>query len=364
MNKKLLSVLISLVVILAIFGIIMFVFGASKNNIGPFNFQVDQPTLLLRFVFVVVGLLIAFAVYLFTMGNKAWEVGTREVVWMAIGAALYAVFSWLFNSSVFLVPSLSQVALRPAIAIPMFFGFAFGPVVGFFSGAVGNIFGDALTGFGLSPQWSIGNGLIGFVAGLWMLFPNKKRSLDVVLLVSGVLAVLAVVLYLLNPATTNGMYFAATEPVSLFMGLTILIGFILVLISRFLPKIAPWVVGFLAGGFILLAIFGFIPVTISTTVYIIVFVVGGIIGLVLGPRIAGAFERNEDVVTAVTWGMIGNIIGIGFAALSDIWINGFSLPAAIVGEFLPAAGPNLIFAAILVPLLVAAYASVQKQSGR
>jgi hypothetical protein len=77
-----------------------------------------------------------------------------------------------------------------------------------------------------------------------------------------------------------------------------------------------------------------------------------------------AFGSNEDVAAAVTWGMLGNILGIGFAAISDIWINGFSVPAAVVGEFLPAAGPNLIFAAILVPLLVAAYASVQRQTGR
>jgi uncharacterized membrane protein len=310
MDKKLTNVLISLVVILAIFGIIMFVFGASKNNIGPFNFQVDQPTLLLRFVFVIFGLLIAFAVYLFTRDNKAWEVGTREVVWMAIGAALYAVFSWLFNGTVFVVPSLSQVALRPAIAIPMFFGYAFGPVVGFFSGAIGNIFGDALTGFGLSPQWSIGNGLVGFIAGLALLFKDKKKSIDTVLWISGVLAVLTVVLFFMNPSTTNGMYFAATEPVSLFAGLTIIIGFVIVLIVRF------------------------------------------------------AFGKNEDVAAAVTWGMLGNILGILFAALSDIFINGFSLVAAVVGEFLPAAGPNLIFAAILVPLLVGAYAAVQKQSGR
>jgi uncharacterized membrane protein len=310
MDKKLTNVLISLVVVLAIFGIIMFAFGASKNNIGPFNFQVDQPTLVLRFVFVVLGLLIAFAVYLFTRENKAWEVGTREVVWMAIGAALYAVFSWLFNGTVFVVPSLSQVALRPAIAIPMFFGYAFGPVVGFFTGAIGNIFGDALTGFGLSPQWSIGNGLVGFIAGLAMLFKDKKRSVDTVLWVSGVLAVLTVILFFLNPSTTNGMYFAATEPVSIFAGLTIIIGFVIVLIVRF------------------------------------------------------AFASNEDVAAAVTWGMLGNILGILFAALSDIFINGFSLVAAVVGEFLPAAGPNLIFAAILVPLLVGAYAAVQKQSGR
>ncbi|MFZ1042196.1 MAG: ECF transporter S component [Anaerolineales bacterium] len=310
MDKKLTNVLISLVMVLAIFGIIMFAFGASKNNIGPFNFQVDQPTLALRFAFVVLGLLIAFAVYLFTRDTKAWEVGTHEVVWMAIGAALYAVFSWLFNGTVFVVPSLSQVALRPAIAIPMFFGYAFGPVVGFFSGAVGNIFGDALTGFGLSPQWSIGNGLVGFIAGMAMLFKDKKRSMDTVLWVSGVLAVLTVVLFFFNRNVQNQFYFVNQESVSIFAGITILIGFVLVLAVRF------------------------------------------------------GFARNEDVAAAVTWGMLGNILGILFAALSDIFINGFSLTAAVVGEFLPAAGPNLIFAAILVPLLVGAYAAVQEQSGR
>jgi len=76
------------------------------------------------------------------------------------------------------------------------------------------------------------------------------------------------------------------------------------------------------------------------------------------------FGKNLDVAAAVTWSMLGNLLGIGFAALSDIWINGYSPVVALVGEFLPAAGPNLIFAAILVPILVAAYAAVQTQSGR
>ncbi len=314
MDKKLTNVVLSLVVILAIFAIIMFVLGTQ--TIGVFNFSVDQATLVLRFVFVIIGLLIAFAVYYFTRENSAWEVGTREVVWMAIGAALYAVFSWLFNGTVFVVPSLSQVSLRPAIAIPMFFGYAFGPVVGFFSGAVGNMFGDALTGFGLSPQWSIGNGLVGFIAGMALLFKDKKRSMDTVLWISGVLAILTVALFVVNPKTANGTYFDPATgnfgetPMTIFAGVTILIGFVLVLIVRF------------------------------------------------------AFGSNENVAAAVTWGMLGNIVGILFAALSDIFINGFSLVAAVVGEFLPAAGPNLIFAAILVPLLVGAYAAVQRQSGR
>ena len=81
---------------------------------------------------VTLGLLIVFVVYWLTKESGAWDVGTREVVYMAIGAALYAIFSYLFNGTVFVVPSVSQVSLRPAIAIPMFFGYAFGPAVGFF----------------------------------------------------------------------------------------------------------------------------------------------------------------------------------------------------------------------------------------
>ena len=76
------------------------------------------------------------------------------------------------------------------------------------------------------------------------------------------------------------------------------------------------------------------------------------------------FGENIDVAAAVTWGMLGNLIGLGFAAISDIWINGYPPAVAIVGEFLPSAGPNLIFAAILVPILVVAYAALQRQTGR
>lgn len=317
MDKKSTNVLIFLVVVLALFGVIMFVLGAKEPAEGAaLNFSVDQGSVVLRFVFVVVGVALAFAVYYATRENKAWEVGTREVVWMAIGAALYAVFSWLFNGTVFVVPSASQVALRPAIAIPMFFGFAFGPVVGFFTGAVGNMFGDALTGFGLSPQWSIGNGLIGLVSGMWMLFSDKKKSMDTVFYISGALALLAAVLFFINRDQPNMLFYDVDNgifgdaPISLFAGIAILIGFALIFAVRYF------------------------------------------------------FKDNEDVATAVTWGMLGNIVGLLFASLSDIFINGLTLPATIVGQFLPSAGPNLIFAAILVPMLVIAYKSTRTQSGR
>jgi hypothetical protein len=310
MKNKLLSVVLALLAVLVFFLGIVFIGGAINPSL-----KLDQ-TALLRFVFVIIGLLIVFVVYYLTRDSNIWEVGTREVVYMAIGAALYAIFSYIFNGTVFVVPSVSQVALRPAIAIPMFFGYAFGPTVGFFTGAVGNMFGDALTGFGLSPQWSVGNGLVGMIAGMVFLFKDKKKSIDTVLIISVVLVALVTALFLLNRGTANAMYFNAAENVfgdqqiTVIAGISVVIGLVLVLIVRF------------------------------------------------------AFGKNIDVAAAVTWSMLGNLIGLGFAALSDIWINGYPPAVAIVGEFIPSAGPNLIFAAILVPILVAAYASVQKQTGR
>jgi len=118
-------------------------------------------------------------------------------------------------------------------------------------------------------------------------------------------------LYFLYPTMENQMFFGeGSGTITLFAGISILVGFVIVLLVRFI------------------------------------------------------FGKNLDVAAAVTWSMLGNLLGIGFAALSDIWINGYSPVVALVGEFLPAAGPNLIFAAILVPILVAAYAAVQTQSGR
>ena len=309
MDRKLVNIIIALVVVLVIFlGTVWFV-QASNPDLALSN-----P--LMRFIFVIVGMLIVFAIYWFTKDREIWSVGTREVVYMAIGAALYAILSYLFNGTVFAVPSVSQVALRPAIAIPMFFGYTFGPVVGFFTGAVGNMFGDALTGFGLSPQWSIGNGLVGLIAGLAMLSTDKKKGLNNVLIVGGVVAVIATVIFLLNRTVPNMLFYDPANnifgdaQISWFAGLSVIVGFIVMVVVRFV------------------------------------------------------FSSNIDVAAAVTWSMLGNLLGIGFAAISDIWINGFTPAVAIVGEYLPAAGPNLIFAAILVPLLVVAFASVQVQSGR
>jgi len=99
--------------------------------------------------------------------KSLWTFGTREVVYAAIGAALYGVLSWVTNFLA--LPAAGSIALRPAVAIPMFFGVAFGPIVGFISGALGNILGDLLSGWGFWWSWDLGNGIMGLIPGLMAL---------------------------------------------------------------------------------------------------------------------------------------------------------------------------------------------------
>lgn len=73
--------------------------------------------------------------------RSLWQFGTREVVFAAIGAALYGVLSWVTNFLA--LPAAGNLSLRPAVAIPMFFGIAFGPIVGFLTGQWGIFWGTS-----------------------------------------------------------------------------------------------------------------------------------------------------------------------------------------------------------------------------
>ncbi len=254
-----------------------------------------------------IGVIGVFVVHYLTAQSDAWEVGTRQVVYMAIGAALYGVFNYIFNTIP--MPSVSQVSLRPAICIPVFFGYAFGPVVGFFTGAVGNILGDFITGWGVFPAWDLGNGLIGMISGLVMLFASKKSSLNFLTWLVAALIVIVAALVFINP-NVPGPWTGEIENFSF------------------------WAWAFIVGGIVV---------------------------------IAGRYvlERSSVDLAAINlWGTLGIIVGIGFAALADIWVNGYSFSTAIIGEFAPAAGPNILNSMILSPILLAAYQAIQSRTGR
>src|SRR5688572_3041693 len=93
-----------------------------------------------------------------------WEFGTRQVVYGVTGAALYGIFSWLTN--IFPLPAFDNVIFRPAIALLIFFGIAYGPWVGMLAGFIGNTLGDALSGWTYYWNWSLGVGLMGMIPGV------------------------------------------------------------------------------------------------------------------------------------------------------------------------------------------------------
>lgn len=179
--------------------------------------------------------------------SKIWNVGVPQIVYMALGAALYGGLSWLTNS--LSLPSAGNVSFRPGIVIPIFFGAVFGPWVGLFSGGVGNLIGDYISGYGIFWNWDIGNALIGFVAGLAVL--------------------------------------------------------------------ATW----------------------------------------------GRYRNTRAIVIAEIFAAVGVVVGIGFAAYTDIWVSKYTIGAA-TSEFLPAAGSDLINGLILLPILLVAYNAARRRFGR
>lgn len=106
--------------------------------------------------------------------TNIWEFKTRQVVYGAIGAALYGVLSFVTN--VIPLPAAGNITFRPAVAVLIFFGLAFGPWVGLIAGLLGNVLGDAISGFGFWWHWCVGNGLIGLIAGLAMLWIKDFRK--------------------------------------------------------------------------------------------------------------------------------------------------------------------------------------------
>ena len=106
--------------------------------------------------------------------GRLWEVTSRTIVYAAIGAALYAVLGLISIP----VPGFQNVSIRPAYALVPFFGYAFGPIVGFFTGFVGNVVIDQLSGYGALTawNWSLANGLAGLLAGVLPAYVVMRRS--------------------------------------------------------------------------------------------------------------------------------------------------------------------------------------------
>ncbi len=299
--RPLLPILGALIIAVIFMFIANLIAQASSPDALPLDTFKWLPYMLIGGV-IAYGLSVAF-------GDPAlWKIETRQVVYAAVGAALYGVLSWATN--VIQLPSVSLVALRPAVVIPVFFGLVYGPSVGFLTGFVGNALGDALTGWGVFPVWDFGNGLLGMVPGLSLAFKDRARATDIVLAIVAVVSILATVLLFVNPTIIDpsGDGTATVD----------------------------------VGGF------WWVP----------------LVGLVLVAGLRFASLKRPEIASAQVWGALGIIVGIGFAAMADIWWNGYNFPTAFLGEFVPAGGSNLINVAILLPILLTAWNAAQARTGR
>lgn len=88
---------------------------------------------------------------------------SRQVIYGLVGAVLYGLLYWL--TSRFPIPVFGGVIFRPAVAILVFFGLAYGPWAGLLAGFFGNALGDALSSGDFFWNWSLGNALIGMISG-------------------------------------------------------------------------------------------------------------------------------------------------------------------------------------------------------
>lgn len=169
---------------------------------------------------------------------------SRQLLYGFVGAALYGLFSWVTNH--FPMPAAGDVTFRPAVALLIFLGAAYGPWTGLLAGSIGNTLGDMLTGWELSWNWSVGNGLMGMIPGLIMSAIND-------------------------------------------------------------------------------------------------------------------FRARADIMKAIGWGTLGIIVGMLFASLTEIAVEGIDLYTALVGYFVPAFLGNFIVTFILVPVLMIGFAAMRER---
>lgn len=125
--------------------------------------------------------------------RSVWTVGVRQVVYMALGTALYAILNIIFNLIQLPNAGGGAIALRPGIVIPLFFGAVFGPLVGLFVGGLGNIIGDLISFHNFYWNWDLGNALIGFIAGLAVLFTAGRYSKTRAIVIAEIASLIAIV---------------------------------------------------------------------------------------------------------------------------------------------------------------------------
>jgi len=124
---------------------------------------------------------------------------TKTVVAIAIGAALFGV---LMNFGG--IPIFTNTNLTTAMIIPVIVGSMFGPVPAFITCCVGNTIADLIGGWGFWFDWSVGNGVLGFIVGLLPLYGAKINE--------GIFKPIHAVIYAITCVVGNAFAFGVVTP--------------------------------------------------------------------------------------------------------------------------------------------------------
>jgi len=76
------------------------------------------------------------------------------------------------------------------------------------------------------------------------------------------------------------------------------------------------------------------------------------------------FRARADILKGILWGVIGIAVGMLFASVMEKFTGGIDWNTAIVGYWVPAMIGNVIVTAILLPILMIAFAAVAARRGR
>ncbi len=286
---------------LAILLIFFMLFLIIKAAIGQVPHYTQAPLIL-----TTLALILLFGLYLITSRYRIWIVGPDQVVYMGVGTAVYLGVSYLFTGHLRL--SFGQITLQPAVGIPVLFGFAFGPGVGFFTGAVGSLLADFAIGWDIFPVWNIATGITGMIPGFVSFLkdeeiPERYLSALVVSLIA---------------ASAAGVFLSPTVP-------------------------EPWtgvIKDYSLWGYALL-----------------------LVGVVMFSNSYLMEQLEWEVISINLWGSLGIMLSTLLSSLGDIWLNGFSLSTALVGKYAPYTAVHILNLVLFAPLLMAAYHAATRRLG-
>ena len=125
---------------------------------------------------------------------------TKTVVVIAIGAALFGV---LMNFGGITI--VSNTKLTTAMLIPVIVGAMYGPVPALVACLVGNTIADLIGGWGFWFDWSIGNGVLGFLVGLLPVYGARIND--------GIFKVKHAVIYSIICIIGNALAFGVVTPI-------------------------------------------------------------------------------------------------------------------------------------------------------